>query len=48
MVWLDQSSATATTEGFNEQKENLVEIVNPITSELYNNGGSGPSAHDEL
>jgi len=54
--WLDQNSGTANTEEFEEQKEKLTEIVSPITSKLYSEGGAGgmpdygddDDVHDEL
>jgi len=56
--WLDSNAASATTEEFEEQKEKLNEIVNPITSKMYGSSGAGgmpdygdddePASHDEL
>lgn len=55
--WLDENSATATTEDFEEQKEQLSNVAYPITSKLYGSAGSAPadeeednepSGHDEL
>jgi endoplasmic reticulum chaperone BiP len=53
--WLDQNSATATSEELEEQKEKLTEIVSPITSKLYGDSGAGgmpdyddDEGHDEL
>ena len=51
--WLEENAATATTEDFEEQKEQLSSVAYPITSKLY---GSAPpteddeeySGHDEL
>lgn len=55
--WLDENSATATAEDFEEQKQKLSDVAYPITSKLYGSGGAGgmpdygddePSTHDEL
>lgn len=53
--WLEENSATATTEDFDEQKEKLIAVAYPITTKMYGAGGSGgpadeeePSVHDEL
>jgi heat shock protein 5 len=52
--WLDENSATATTEDFEEQKEKLSSVAYPITSKLYGSGPGGfdeddePADHDEL
>ncbi|KAJ3213625.1 ATPase with role in protein import into the ER [Clydaea vesicula] len=51
--WLDSNGQTATKEDLEEQKSELENVVNPITSKLYESaGGSGGSAepedHDEL
>lgn len=48
--WMDQNTATATAEDFDEQREALQAIVSPITSKLYaSSGGEEPSSsHDEL
>ncbi|KAF2115149.1 heat shock protein 70b [Lophiotrema nucula] len=48
--WLDEYGRTADAEEFEEQKERLSAVVNPITSKLY--GGAGEDeeeyGHDEL
>ncbi|EYE95244.1 Hsp70 family ATPase KAR2 [Aspergillus ruber CBS 135680] len=50
--WLEDNAATASTEDFEEQKEQLSNVAYPITSKLY--GGAAPeedeepSGHDEL
>lgn len=50
--WLEDNAATATTEDFEEQKEQLSNVAYPITSKLY--GGAAPeedeepAGHDEL
>ncbi|KAK1754988.1 hsp70-like protein [Echria macrotheca] len=46
LSWLDTSSSTATVDDFNEQKEKLVGVVSPITSNLY--GEDERPLHDEL
>ncbi|OAX77767.1 chaperone DnaK [Emergomyces africanus] len=53
--WLEENAATATTEDFEEQKEKLSNVANPITSKLYGAPGGAPggaddepSSHDEL
>jgi len=55
--WLDQNSATASAEEFEEQKEKLTEVVSPITSKLYSSDGHAggmpdygddDDGHDEL
>jgi heat shock protein 5 len=43
--WLSEFSSSASTEDFEEQKENLSQVAYPITSKLYRNQGTG---HDEL
>src|ERR1700753_240944 len=43
--WLDENSATATAEDFEEQKEKLSNVAYPITSKLYG-GSDGPSGDD--
>lgn len=48
VTWLDGSAAAATTEDFNEQKERLADLVNPITSQLYGGGSGRTHMHDEL
>ena len=54
-AWLHDMAATATAEGFEEQKEAFSRVVHPITSRFYAASGSGnpdggnePMAHDEL
>ncbi|KKK25354.1 hypothetical protein P175DRAFT_0470452 [Aspergillus ochraceoroseus IBT 24754] len=42
--WLDDNGATATTEDFEEQKEQLSNVAYPITSKLY---GSAPTEEDD-
>ena len=47
--WLDEYGPTADAEDFEEQREKLSGVVNPITSKLY--GGAGEEeeyGHDEL
>lgn len=50
--WLEDNAATASTEDFEEQKEQLSNVAYPITSKLY--GGAAPeedeepTGHDEL
>ncbi|KAK1984381.1 hsp70-like protein [Colletotrichum cereale] len=51
--WLEENSATANTEDFEEQKEKLSNVAYPITSKMYQGaGGAGgedePPSHDEL
>ncbi|KAL0941730.1 hsp70-like protein [Colletotrichum truncatum] len=52
--WLEEHSATANTEDFEEQKEKLSNVAYPITSKMYQGaGGAGeaedePPSHDEL
>ncbi|KAJ5225915.1 Endoplasmic reticulum chaperone BiP [Penicillium chermesinum] len=43
--WLEDNAATATTEDFEEQKEQLSSVAYPITSKLY--GSAPPSEDDE-
>ncbi|RPA81483.1 heat shock protein 70 [Ascobolus immersus RN42] len=50
--WLEENSADATKEDFDEQKEKLSNVAYPITSKLYDAGSSSgseePADHDEL
>lgn len=55
--WIDENAATATKEDFDEQREGLEAVVNPITSKLYGGGDPGGEQggedeeipnHDEL
>lgn len=51
--WLDENGASATTEDFEEQKEQLSNVAYPITSKLYGSAGAAdedeePVGHDEL
>ncbi|KAI9926778.1 hypothetical protein ASPWEDRAFT_177211 [Aspergillus wentii DTO 134E9] len=51
--WLEDNAATATTEDFEEQKEQLSNVAYPITSKLYGSAPGGdeddePVGHDEL
>jgi heat shock protein 5 len=55
--WLDDSSVSATKEDFDEKREEVEAIVNPITSKLYAGGSDSAystedeeplSGHDEL
>ncbi|KAF7116504.1 hypothetical protein CNMCM5793_004792 [Aspergillus hiratsukae] len=49
--WLEDNAATATTEDFEEQKEQLSSVAYPITSKLYGSAPTEeeePSGHDEL
>ncbi|OZJ05557.1 78 kDa glucose-regulated protein [Bifiguratus adelaidae] len=50
--WLDDHSASATKEDFDEKREEIEAIVNPITSKLYGAGEAGDDEplreHDEL
>lgn len=52
--WLDENAQSATTEDFEEQREQLSNVAYPITSKLYGGGAPGeeeeeePSGHDEL
>ncbi|CAO3662605.1 unnamed protein product [Umbelopsis vinacea] len=58
LEWLDDSSVSATKEDFDEKREEVEAIVNPITSKLYAGGSSDSaystedeeplSGHDEL
>jgi len=54
MDWLDENSASAAAEDFDEQKEKLSNVAHPITSKMYDAGaGAGgdsdePPSHDEL
>ena len=53
---MEENSATATTEDFDEQKEKLSNVAYPITSKLYAGGEPGAAEgegedepkHDEL
>ncbi|KAJ9200703.1 hypothetical protein DTO166G4_6996 [Paecilomyces variotii] len=50
--WLDENGASATTEDFEEQREQLSSVAYPITSKLYGAGEADeddePHGHDEL
>nr|POE49188.1 78 kda glucose-regulated protein like [Quercus suber] len=54
--WLEENSATATADDFEEQKQKLSDVAYPITSKLYEGGAGGmpdydgdePDGHDEL
>ncbi|KAE8367859.1 heat shock protein 70 family [Aspergillus caelatus] len=50
--WLEDNGAEATTEDFEEQKEQLSNVAYPITSKLYGSAPADeddePSGHDEL
>nr|POF08214.1 78 kda glucose-regulated protein like [Quercus suber] len=53
--WLEENSATATADDFEEQKQKLSDVAYPITSKLYEGGAGGmpdyddePSGHEEL
>ncbi|KAL1845903.1 ATPase with role in protein import into the ER [Paecilomyces lecythidis] len=50
--WLDENGASATTEDFEEQREQLSSVAYPITSKLYGAGAADeddePHGHDEL
>ncbi|CAL5870485.1 uncharacterized protein PFLUO_LOCUS4722 [Penicillium psychrofluorescens] len=51
--WLEDNAITATTEDFEEQKEQLSSVAYPITSKLYGSGAppeddDEPLDHDEL
>ncbi|KAI6784340.1 heat shock 70kDa protein 5 [Emericellopsis cladophorae] len=53
--WLEENSAEATTEDFEEQKEKLSNVAYPITSKIYGgaggegaDGGEDGEFHDEL
>ncbi|PKY03308.1 putative Hsp70 chaperone BiP/Kar2 [Aspergillus campestris IBT 28561] len=49
--WLEDNAADATTEDFEEQKEQLSNVAYPITSKLYGSApeeDDEPSGHDEL
>ncbi|KAK2060684.1 hsp70-like protein [Colletotrichum caudatum] len=51
--WLEENSATATTEDLEEQKEKLSNVAYPITSKMYQGAGDAggedePPSHDEL
>jgi heat shock protein 5 len=51
--WLEDNAATATTEDFEEQKEQLSSVAYPITSKLYGSASppeddDEPLDHDEL
>ncbi|KAL4895048.1 heat shock protein 70 family [Aspergillus ambiguus] len=52
MDWLDDNAATATTEDFEEQREQLSNVAYPITSKLYGSAPADeddePMGHDEL
>lgn len=45
--WYDANKETATKEDFEEKKSEVENIVNPITSKLYEGTGGGSSATDE-
>lgn len=50
--WLDEYSASASVEDFDEQREALQAAVAPITSKIYSQAGGDDSSsgysHDEL
>lgn len=49
--WLAESSATASTEDYEQQKERLSNVAYPITSKLYDmteEDGGVPFEHTEL
>ncbi|KAF5857547.1 ATPase with role in protein import into the ER [Aspergillus alliaceus] len=50
--WLEENAADATTEDFEEQKEQLSNVAYPITSKLYGSAPADeddePAGHDEL
>ncbi|CAG8585151.1 4627_t:CDS:1, partial [Paraglomus occultum] len=49
--WFEEHSNSATKEDFDEKKEELQAVVNPITSKLYQESGSPQEPlekHDEL
>lgn len=51
--WLDENGSSGTKEDFDEKKEEVQSVVNPITSKLYGDSGSAGSdepltGHDEL
>ncbi|KAL1923821.1 uncharacterized protein VTP21DRAFT_8801 [Calcarisporiella thermophila] len=53
--WMDSYSASATKEDFDEKREEVESIVNPITAKMYGQGQPGsaegeekPPSHDEL
>lgn len=50
--WLEENSAEATTEDFEEQKEKLSNVAYPITSKMYQGAGGEEGEdgefHDEL
>ncbi|KAF4119445.1 heat shock 70kDa protein 5 [Geosmithia morbida] len=49
--WLEENSAEATSEDFEEQKEKLSNVAYPITSKMYQGGEPGSDSgdfHDEL
>ncbi|KAK2858478.1 hypothetical protein FQN49_004696 [Arthroderma sp. PD_2] len=45
--WLDENSATATSEDFEEQREKLSNVAYPITSKLYGESGGETPADDD-
>lgn len=45
--WLDENSATATAEDFEEQREKLSNVAYPITSKLYGDAGEAPADEDD-
>jgi endoplasmic reticulum chaperone BiP len=49
--WLVENSATASTEDYEQQKEQLSDVAYPITSKLYDmpeEDGGVPFEHTEL
>jgi len=45
--WLNDHSNSATKEDFDEKREELQSIVNPITTKLYADGQAPPSQDDD-
>lgn len=45
--WLNEYSATAMAEDFNEQREKLSSVAHPITSKLYQGSGTGGGGNSE-
>jgi endoplasmic reticulum chaperone BiP len=49
LAWLEQYSASAAIEEFEEQKERLSQVAYPITTKLYSRpGGWDGTGHDEF
>ena len=47
MDWLESNGATATSEDFDEQRDEIQAIISPITAKHYGGGSGGAGAGDE-